>query len=68
MRTRDRFVCDGRVRYYDAIAPEIRATVTAEFADQLAEASLLQRLRLCLAIRREVTRRIDAAMSHESLF
>jgi hypothetical protein len=63
MKSREHFVEDGAKRYLAIIEPEIRAAVRAEYAEQLAKASVLQRLRLHRAIRREIRRRITAALS-----
>ena len=47
--------------------PKVVAAVRAEFAERLARASLLGRVRLHFAMRREIRRRLDAAVSPTAL-
>jgi hypothetical protein len=61
LHSRDHFVADGPDRHRAAILPAIEAAVLDEFAEQLAQLSLVKRLRLRVAIRREIERRVAAA-------
>jgi hypothetical protein len=58
----------SRDLHYDAIAPQIRAEVEAEFADRLANASPLRRMLLWFEMNREIRRRLAAAVSQHSLY
>jgi hypothetical protein len=62
MHSRDHFIADGPDRHRAAIQPAIEAAVLNEFAEQLAQGSLVKRLRLHGAIRREIERRVAAAI------
>lgn len=68
MNTRTHITHEGRELHYDAVAPQIRTEVQAEFADQLAKASPMKHLLLRLEMNREIRRRLDAAVSHQSLY
>jgi hypothetical protein len=68
MHIRDDFVADGAERHTAAILPEIEAAVRAEFAQELAQASFLKRIRVHFLIRREIRRRLDEAVSPKSLY
>lgn len=68
MRTSDHFVNDGSQRLHAATTPEIEAAVRVEFAERLTNASFLERLKLRVAIRREVRRRLDEAASPTALY
>jgi hypothetical protein len=58
----------SRDLHYDVTAPQIRAEVQAEFADRLAKASPLRRIKLWFEMNREIRRRLAAAASQHSLY
>jgi hypothetical protein len=68
MNTPLHIIDGGRDLHYDAVVPQIRAEVQAEFAESLAKASHLGRILLWFEMNREIRRRIDAAVSHRSLY
>jgi hypothetical protein len=68
MKTRDHFVEDGDERYLAVLEAEIRSALLAEYAEQLAKASIFQKLRLHRAIRREIRRRLTDAISPRALY
>jgi hypothetical protein len=68
MNTHTHIIHEGRDLHYDAVAPQIRVEVQAEFADRLAKASPLRRILLRLEMNRETRRRIAAAVSQHSLY
>ena len=65
------FLPDGRDRHEQAhvlIAEQIEAEVMAEYAEQLATATVWQRLRLRRLIRQEVARRLPEPPSPRNLY
>lgn len=68
MPTSNQFVVDGESRHRDVIAPAIEATVRADYAEKLVGASLLKRVQLRWAMRREIRRRLDQAVSPRALY
>lgn len=68
MNTHTDFIYEGRELHYDAVAPQIRAEVQAEFAERLAKASSLERILLWFEMNREIRRRIAATVSERSLY
>jgi hypothetical protein len=68
MRAEDHFVVDGPERHKAAIRRQIEAEVQAEFANQIKDASVLNRFLLRFAMRREIRRRLDAVTSPKSLY
>ncbi|MCH8045301.1 MAG: hypothetical protein IID44_16445 [Planctomycetes bacterium] len=53
------FVADGHARACAAAETQVRAAVTAEYAERLKAASLLGRIRLRRDMEREIQRRIS---------
>jgi hypothetical protein len=68
METSGHFFNDGPERLRAAITLEIEDDVRADFAQRLANASFLQRLKLRVAIRREIRRRLNQAASPTALY
>ena len=64
------FLDDGLDRWWQGVEAAVRAAVIAEYEDRLRGPSWLSRLRLALAIEREVERRLKDVdpPSPESLF
>ena len=58
MRGANRVVADGYERARSACEPELRAQVTAEYAERLANASFWKQWWLRWEMRREVVRRV----------
>lgn len=52
-------VADGYWRARSAVLPSIRAAVNAEYAERLAHADFLTRMRLRLQMSAEIQRRLD---------
>jgi hypothetical protein len=68
MNTRINITHSSRDLHFDAVAPEIRAEVQAEFADEFAKASPLRRILLRFEMSREIRRRLASAVSQYSLY
>jgi hypothetical protein len=64
----DSFIADGRRRHHAMLLAEVRAAVRGEYAERWAAASLWRRAVLTLAMRREVRRRLAAAVSECTLY
>jgi hypothetical protein len=64
----DSFIADGRRRHHAMLLSEIRAAVRGEYAERLSAGSLWRRAMLTLAMRREVRRRLAAAVSARALY
>jgi hypothetical protein len=62
------FVADGAQRYYAVLHPVIRAEVLEDYAERLANARPMARWTLRLRMAREVSRRIQRAMSPAALY
>ena len=67
MHRHDHLLADGPDRCRAAMRPKVVAAVRAEFAERLARASLLGRVRLHFAMRREIRRRLNAVVSPKAL-
>jgi len=65
---RSSFVADGWSRACSALEPAIREQVIAEFAERWRTATYLQRIKLRLAIRREIARRIKQLAPPDALY
>ena len=62
------FIADGYTRAFEALHPEISATVRAEYAARLEDASASDRLRLDREIEREIQRRIHEKAPPDALY
>lgn len=62
MMPRQNFVVDGRERQSEAVRAEVTAVVEAEFADRLARASFVARIRIRRTMRREIAQRVERRM------
>ena len=58
-RLAQNIVADGHVRARVGAEPEVRAAVSAAYAERLKASSLLGRIRLRREIEREIRRRLD---------
>jgi hypothetical protein len=57
------FVADGGERHLAAVRADVTAAVEAEFADRLARATFVGRMRIRARMRREKVRRVESRMS-----
>lgn len=63
-----RIVADGYSRARTAATPIIRAEVEAEFAARLKTATLAERFKLKVEMKREMARRLDKAAPRGALY
>jgi hypothetical protein len=68
MYAQDRFMHGGRRRYVATLYRKICTAVHAEFAERLAQASFIERLRPHVAMGREVRRRRKATVSSNARY
>lgn len=61
-------VADGFWRARSAATPVIRAEVEADFAARLKTATLVERIKLKAAMRREIARRLKKAAPRQALY
>ena len=67
-KQRSSIVADGRKRVIAGELAEIKRKVRAKYAQEMAEAGLLRRLRLRWKIRREIARELDRAAPRKALY
>jgi hypothetical protein len=60
------FVVDGNERLADGVRAVVKLEVEAEFSEQLANSTWLQRLRLRRQMRSEIERRVAKEMPSEN--
>ncbi len=62
------FVAFGHWRAEAAIRAQARAELETKFAERLANASFVERLRLWREMNREIERRVDSKAPHDALY
>jgi hypothetical protein len=63
-----RFLADGRERLLEGRRQTLEAEVRSRYAERIAEAGFVERLRIEAAIRDEIRRRLDETAPREALY